>query len=280
MQSANGFDLTIKSGTHTIQGDGSKNPGVFTVAEGKPSSIKLEATGDADQNTFTIGHSDANKNATVTIDSFANKKGTLAIQGNAADDGKTSALNAKTISIGVDSKDANDAVVTVKGHGSLNATGEGSGEGLLIGKGAKITVEANGKIDATTITMTSGSLSNSGSVTAGTINLSGGTLTAAEAVTASKALNITGGTLTATKGVTAEKVDVTGGTVDFGTGGKGVLGSATSSITINGGTVDAKTAAGTIKGKTIKFEKGDIKVCNELTIEGGFEATGGFFNYC
>ena len=275
VQSANGFDLTIKSGTHTIQGDGSKNPGVFTVAEGKPSSIKLEATGDAGQNTFTIGHSDANKNATVTIDSFANKKGTLAIQGNAADDGKTSALNAKTISIGVDSKDANDAVVTVKGHGSLNATGEGSGEGLLIGKGAKITVEANGKIDATTITMTSGSLSNSGSVTAGTINLSGGTLTAAEAVTASKALNITGGTLTATKAVTAEKVDVTGGTVDFGTGGKGVLGSATSSITINGGTVDAKTAAGTIKGKTIKFEKGDIKATNELTIEGGFEATGG-----
>ena len=65
----------------------------------------------------------------------------------------------------------------------LNATGEGSGEGLLIGKGAKIRGEANGKIDATTITMTSGSVSNSGSVTAGTINLSGGGLTAAEAVT-------------------------------------------------------------------------------------------------
>ena len=125
--------------------------------------------------------------------------------------------------------------------------------------------------------MTSGTLSNSGSVTAGTLNLAGGTLTAAEAVTASDALNITGGKIDATKAVSGKTISVTGGEVAFAAGGNAALGNAsTELITISGGTIDAKAGVGAIKGKTIKFEKGDIKAsAKELTIDGGFEATGG-----
>ena len=269
-----GFALTITSGTNTIS---SKNKPIhFSVKDGLDSSITLSASGNVGDTKLTIGSGTQNETATVTVGSFTNTKGTLEIQGSGAA-ADSSALNAKVIKIGDDKAADNDAVVTVKGYGSLNAKGEGSGEGLLIGKGAKITVEANGKIDATTITMTSGTLSNSGSVTAGTLNLSGGTLTAAEAVTASNELNITGGKVAATKAVSGKTIKVTGGEVDFGTGDAGALGSDTTDlITISGGTIDAKTAAGTIKGKTIKFEKGDIKAsAHELTIDGGFEATGG-----
>ena len=269
-----GFALTITSGTNTISSK--KKPIHFSVKDGLDSSITLNAGGDVDATKLIIGSATQNETATVTVGSFTNTKGTLEIQGSGAA-ADSSALNAKVIKIGDEKAADNDAVVTVKGYGSLNAKGEGSGEGLLIGKGAKITVEANGKIDATTITMTSGTLSNSGSVTAGTLNLSGGTLTAAEAVTASNELNITGGKVAATKAVSGKTIKVTGGEVDFGTGDAGALGSDTTDlITISGGTIDAKTAEGTIKGKTIKFEKGDIKAsAHELTIDGGFEATGG-----
>ena len=246
VENKNGFDLTIKSGTHTIQGDGSSAGGVFTVAEGKPSAIKLEATGDAGQNTFTIGDAAANKNATVTIDSFTNKKGTLSIQGNAADKGKTSALNAKVIKIGIDSKAANDAVVTVKGHGSLNATGTGSGEGLLIGKGAKITVEENGKITASNLDMSDGSLTLSAantSVTASTMNLTKGTVTLSGAATST------------------------------------LFGDKDSTIVINGATItDGASNSGTVKGKSITLTSGKLASSNNLHIDstgGEFIANGG-----
>ncbi len=81
-------------------------------------------------------------------------------------------------------------------------------------------------------------------------------------MTASNELNITGGKVDATKAVSGKKIKVTAGEVDF-TAATGVLGSDTTDlITISGGTIDAKTAAGAIKGKTIKFEKGDIKATN------------------
>ena len=96
-------------------------------------------------------------------------------------------------------------------------------------------------------------------------------------MTASNELNITGGKVNATKAVSGKTIKVTDGEVDFGAGDNGALGDAsTELITISGGTIDAKTAAGAIKGKTIKFEKGDIKAsAHALTIEGGFEATSG-----
>ena len=260
VENKKGFDLTVTSGTHTIQGDGKSAAGVFTVAEGKPSSIKLEASGQAGQNTFTIGAGDANKNATVTIDSFTNKKGTLAIQGNAAAAGKTSALNAKTISIGVESAAADDAIVTVSGHGILKATGTADGEGLLIGKGAKITVEANGTLDATKITMTSGTVSNAGTFNAGTLDLSGGDLKTSANLKADK-FNITGGTVTLS-----------------GAANTIVVGSATSTIELNGEQAKITDAnkGGTVKANELTLTKGTIAAAEDLIIDATtFNANGG-----
>ena len=260
VENKKGFDLTVTSGTHTIQGDGKSAAGVFTVAEGKPSSIKLEASGQAGQNTFTIGAGDANKNATVTIDSFTNKKGTLAIQGNAAAAGKTSALNAKTISIGVESAAADDAIVTVSGHGILKATGTADGEGLLIGKGAKITVEANGTLDATKITMTSGTVSNAGTFNAGTLDLSGGDLKTSANLKADK-FNITGGTVTLS-----------------GAANTIVVGSETSTIELNGEQAKITDAnkGGTVKASELTLTKGTIAAAEDLIIDATtFNAKGG-----
>ena len=41
VENKNGFDLTITSGSHTIKGKTQSGAGVFTVAKGQPSSIKL-----------------------------------------------------------------------------------------------------------------------------------------------------------------------------------------------------------------------------------------------
>ena len=270
VENKNGFDLNITSGTHTIQGDGSSAAGVFTVANGKPSSIKLEATGDAGQNTFTIGDGAANKNATVTIDSFTNKKGTLAIQGNAAGAGKTSALNAKTISIGVDSANADEAIVTVKGHGSLNATGTGEGEGLLIGKGAKLTIEENGKATGSKIVMTDGKV------------LFSGTTTTAILGSDTSVIDITGGTVTnesgkggGIKGATinlggegkidaAYNINITAGDGGFNVQGGAINVAAEKTLAITGNT---KISAGTVtvSGGT---NSGSMTVAGNLNLSG------------
>ena len=237
-----GFALTITSGTNTIS---SKNKPIhFSVKDGLDSSITLNAGGDVDATKLIIGSATQNETATVTVGSFTNTKGTLDIQGSGAA-ADSSALNAKVIKIGDEKAADNDAVVTVKGYGSLNATGTGSGEGLLlIGKGAKITVEANGKINASTINMTSGSLS----------------LGAANTSVTAKTINIKGG-----------KVSMSGA---GGPTGTTVFGSADSVIDITGGSVeDATDASGILKGKTITLNGGKIASNKNLTID----STGGTF---
>uniref|UniRef100_UPI0029434B49 hypothetical protein n=1 Tax=Anaerobiospirillum succiniciproducens TaxID=13335 RepID=UPI0029434B49 len=294
----NAFNLVLVSGAAaTLKGDNTsadpnKGPGDYQAVN---ATITLDGTegggSTAEHATLAIGDStNGNLVANVKVGSVVNKVGKITVTGSGAQ--ATSSLSAGSITIGDDNNSGADlAQVVVEAHGKLNVTGE---TGLAIKKGAKIDVKANGSLTATNVVMTSGSVTNSGAFssdyltisdgsitndgtafTVGTLNLSGGTLTATKAVTASNELNITGGKVDATKAVSGKTIKVTGGEVDFAAE-TGVLGSDTTDlITISGGTVGATTAAGTIKGKTIKFENGDIKATNALTIEGGFEATGG-----
>ncbi len=202
----NGFELTITSGTHSIKGDAGKSAtGILTV-EGKPSSITLAAAEktNASANTLSIGTNTQHEAAKVTIDSFTNTKGTLVIQGSGAG-ANASALNAKIINLGVASANADEAIVTVKGHGSLNATGTGEGEGLLIGKGAKLTIEENGSATGSKIVMTDGKV------------LFSGTTTTAILGSDTAVIDITGGTVTneSTKGG-----GIKGATINLGGEGK------------------------------------------------------------
>ena len=251
----------------------------------KPTVLTVKALSVADQGTLNIAGADADKKATVTasVISFG--------------DGNTPANSAVTI--------GNHATVSAEGDGdeagkiTINqATVDIAAGGTLKGKKVVLTdgtVTNAGTLSGGTIDIAAGTLTNTGALTAGTLTLAGGklvatkavtandltvsdgTLTATKAVTATNELNIAGGKVAATEAVSGKKIKVTGGEVDFGAGDNGALGDAsTELITISGGTIDAKTAAGAIKGKTIKFEKGDIKAsAHALTIEGGFEATSG-----
>ena len=295
----NAFNLVLVSGAAaTLKGDNTsadpnKGPGDYQAVN---ATITLDGTegggSTAAHATLAIGDStNGNLVANVKVGSVVNKVGKITVTGSGAQ--ATSSLSAGSITIGDDNNSGADlAQVVVEAHGKLNVTGD---NGLAIKKGAKIDVKADGSLTATNVVMTSGSVTNSGAFssdsltisdgsitndgtfTVGTINLSGGTLTATKAVTATNELNIAGGKVAATVAVSGKKIKVTGGEVDFGAGDNGALGdTSTELITISGGTIDAKTAAGSIKGKTIKFEKGDIKAsAHALTIEGGFEATSG-----
>ena len=238
-----GFDVVIKSGTNTIKG--TTKPANFILKDGMSSSITLATEGDAAQTTLTIGSGTQNEAASVTIDSFTNTKGTLAIQGSGAGV-DASALNAKVIKIGVDSAAADEAVVTVKGHGSLNATGTGSGEGLLIGKGAKISVEENGKITASNLDMSDGSI----------------TLSAANSSVTASTMNLTKGTVTLS-----------------GAAATTFFGDKDSTIVINGATItDGASSSGTVKGKSITLSTGKLARNHNLTVDstgGEFVANGG-----
>ena len=293
-ENANPFTVTVQSGgAVTIKGAGA-GAGNFVAGN---ASIVLDAKAEgqssatADNAKLTIGGNTAASDvANVTVGSVVNKVGTIIISGSGAK--ATSSLSAGSITLGDDNNSGADlAKVTVAAHGKLNV----SGEGLFIKKGANLTVAENGAVSGSTITITDGTVTNQGSLTAGTLTLGGGTLTATKAVTAtdltvskgtltatetvtaSNELNIAGGKVDATKAVSGKTIKVTAGEVAFAAGGNAALGNAsTELVTISGGTIDAKDGVGTIKGKSIKFEKGDIKASKkELTIDGGFEATGG-----
>ena len=238
----NGFNVTISSGdAHVIKGNTAH--GIFTVADGKEGLITLKGSAKTDK--LVVGGAAAANTAEVTITSFTNTKGTLEIQGEAADAGKFSALNAKTIKIGDDAATDGDAIVTVKGFGKLNATGTADGEGLIIAKGAAVSVAENG------------------SITASNINMSAGTLTL-------------GG---ANSSVSASKINLNGGKVTLsGVATTTFLGSATSDISIAGATVeDGTSSAGTVQGNNIILSSGKIIANQNLIIDakGEFTASGG-----
>ena len=238
----NGFNVTISSGdAHVIKGNTAH--GIFTVADGKEGLITLKGSAKTDK--LVVGGAAAANTAEVTITSFTNTKGTLEIQGEAADAGKFSALNAKTIKIGDDAATDGDAIVTVKGFGKLNATGTADGEGLIIAKGAAVSVAENG------------------SITASNINMSAGTLTL-------------GG---ANSSVSASKINLNGGKVTLsGAAPTTFLGSETSDITIAGATVeDGTSSAGTVQGNNISLSSGKIIANQNLIIDakGEFTASGG-----
>ena len=253
----NGFNVTISSGdAHVIKGNTAH--GVFTVAEGKKGSLTINASaGDAGATKLVVGSATAVNTAEVTITKLTNTKGTLEIEGNAADAGKFSALNATTINIGVDSANANEAIVNVKGHGSLNAS-----DTLEIGKGGKVTVAENGAITAGTLNMSSGSLTTSGKVDGTTININGGTVDfgAAAGVLGSdtSVINISGGTVHAKTAAGTVK----GTTVNLKSGDI----KATDDLTIDGSLV-ATSGTLTIKNQKALILKGadssigdDVKV--------------------
>ena len=238
-----GFNVTISSGdAHVIKGNTAH--GVFTVAEDKEGSLTINASaGDAAGTKLVVGSATAVNTAEVTITNLTNTKGTLEIEGNAADAGKFSSLNATTINIGVDSANANEAIVSVKGHGSLNASGT-----LEIGKGGKVTVAENGAITAGILNMSSGSLTTSGKVEGTTINVSGGTVEFAAATgvlgSDTSAVTISGGTVTATKAgaIKGSSVDIQSGTFTLTEGL--TVGSAKGTVDITGGKItvaDTKT---------------------------------------
>ena len=291
-----GFDVVIKSGTNTIKS--ATKAAHFTVKEGVSSSITLATEGAADQTTLTIGTGTQNETAKVTIGSFTNTKGTLVIQGSGAG-ADASALNAKVINLGVDSAAADDAVVTVKGHGSLNATGTGEGEGLLIGKGAKLTIEASGTATGSKIAMTDGKVLFSGTVTdailgsdTSVIDITGGTITnetdkgggikgatinlgGEGKIEAAHNINITagdggfnvqGGTINV---ATAKKVAVTGNTT-ISAGTVTVSGHATSGA----GALEV-TGALTLNGENAKIVLSPEANGGKLTVSGTTTATAG-----
>ena len=238
----NGFNVTISSGdAHVIKGNTAH--GIFTVADGKEGLITLKGSAKTDK--LVVGGAAAANTAEVTITSFTNTKGTLEIQGEAADAGKFSALNAKTIKIGDDAATDGDAIVTVKGFGKLNATGTADGEGLIIAKGAAVSVAENG------------------SITASNINMSAGTLTLGAA----------------NSSVSASKINLNGGKVTLsGAAATTFLGSETSDITIAGATVeDGTSTAGTVQGNNISLSSGKIIANQNLIIDakGEFTASGG-----
>ena len=238
----NGFNVTISSGdAHVIKGNTAH--GIFTVADGKEGLITLKGSAKTDK--LVVGGAAAANTAEVTITSFTNTKGTLEIQGEAADAGKFSALNAKTIKIGDDAATDGDAIVTVKGFGKLNATGTADGEGLIIAKGAAVSVAENGSITASNINMS-----------AGTITLGG-----------------------ANSSVSASKINLNGGKVTLsGAAPTTFLGSETSDITIAGATVeDGTSSAGTVQGNNISLSSGKIIANQNLIIDakGEFTASGG-----
>ena len=239
----NGFNVTISSGdAHVIKGNTAH--GIFTVADGKEGVITLKGSAKTDK--LVVGGAAAANTAEVTITSFTNTKGTLEIQGEAADAGKFSALNAKTIKIGDDAATDGDAIVTVKGFGNLNATGTGSGEGLLIGKGATISVEENGKITASNLDMSDGSI----------------TLSAANSSVTASTMNLTKGTVTLS-----------------GAAATTFFGDKDSTIVINGATItDGASSSGTVKGKSITLSTGKLASNHNLTVDstgGEFIANGG-----
>ena len=268
----NAFELYLGSGAAaTIKGDNTtkdkKGYGNFQAAN---ASITLDATsggGAAATNaTLAIGTATENENAHVTVKSLTNKVGKLTIEGNGADTTnpvkvKSSALTAKTITIGGDGATVKDgAEVEVKAHGSLNAIGTEAGEGLIIGNNAKITVEASGKLDASKITMTSGTVSNAGTFNAGTLDLSGGDLKTSANLKADK-FNITGGTVTLS-----------------GAANTIVVGSATSAIELNGEQAKITDAnkGGTVKANELTLTKGTIAAAEDLIIDATtFKANGG-----
>ena len=275
------FVITVSSGAanNTIKGSVGLSNSTIKVAGADTTNAKLDiGTGANNPTNLTL------KELSVAEQGALNVAGTNA-------DNKTSVI-ASTINFG-DGQTAANSTIDIKNFATVSAEGDGDEAGkitinqatvdiatggTLKGKKVILTdgaVTNAGTLSGGTIDINGGELTNTGTLTAGTLNLSGGTLTATEAVTASNELNIAGGKVDATKAVSGKTIKVTGGEVDFAAE-TGVLGSDTTDlITISGGTVGATNAAGTIKGKTIKFENGDIKATNALTIEGGFEATGG-----
>ena len=275
------FVITVSSGAanNTIKGSVGLSNSTIKVAGANTTNAKLDiGTGAQNPTNLTL------KELSVA------EQGALNVAGTSADN-KTSVI-ASTINFG-DGQTAANSTIDIKNFATVSAEGaaEEAGKitinqatvniaagGTLKGKKVVLTdgaVTNAGTLSGGTIDIAAGTLTNTGTLTTGTLNLAGGTLTATEAVTASNELNIAGGKVDATKAVSGKTIKVTDGEVDFAAA-TGVLGSDTTDlITISGGTIDAKTAAGAIKGKTIKFEKGDIKATKGLTIEGGFEATGG-----
>ena len=277
------YVITVANGgdTNTIKGAVSLSNSTIKVAGAALATAKLDiGTGAQNPTNLTL------KELSVAEQGALNVAGTNA-------DNKTSVI-ASTINFG-DGQTAANSTIDIKNFATVSAEGDGDEAGKITINQATVDIAAGGTLkgkkvvltDGTvtnagtlsggTIDIAAGTLTNTGTLTTGTLNLAGGTLTATKAVTATNELNIAGGKVAATEAVSGKKIKVTGGEVDFGAGDNGALGDAsTELITISGGTIDAKTAAGAIKGKTIKFEKGDIKAsAHALTIEGGFEATSG-----
>ena len=300
LNSEKAYDITVTGGAdeNKINGNVSLANSTITVKGAAKANAKLD-----------IGSTAGKATVLAVKELSVGDQGELNIAGNGDD--KPASVTAQILKFGDGGADAKNSSVTVGANATVTATGDGVNTGTITINKAAVTVEDKGALKGNLITLTDGTVTNKGTVSGSNINISGGTfdnqktltagtltlgggtltatkaitandltvskgtLTATEAVTASNELNIAGGKVNATKAVSGKTIKVTGGEVDFAAA-TGVLGSDTTDlITISGGTVGATTADGTIKGKSIKFEKGDIKATNALTIDGGFEATGG-----
>ena len=227
------FNITLGQADNYIKTNDNDAAATFTADKGNVTLKGAAASLFIGSNTATAP---AKSGASVTFKSFTNTQGTLTVVGKGAAAGETSSLNAKTITIGGTSE---TATVNVKGHGIINANGEGADEGLIIGQGAAVTVEADGLITASKIVMSDGKLTTSAKVEGDTINLNGGT-------------------------------------VEFAAD-TGILGSDTSAVTISGATVTA-TKAGAIKGSSVNIQGGTFTLTKGLTVgsaKGTVDITGG-----
>ena len=277
----NTFNLVLVSGAAaTLKGDnqttGAKGYGDFKAAN---ATITLDATSGngtaADHATLTIGEAAENENAHVTVKAVTNKVGTLTIVGSGADTTNptkinTSALTAKTITIGGDGASVQDgAVVEVKGHATLNATGTADGEGLIVGKNGKLVI---GQGDADKLAQVTGKIQ----INDGKVNFNGQTKTGAILGSESSTVVIAGGVVSneSGKGGTIQGSSIT----LKGTGNitaahnidvKGRFVGESGTITINTGKSGAFVGNSTFTGTTITNNQGSLVIQGTSTFEDG-----------
>ena len=231
VNSGSGFELTVTSGTLTLQG--AKSSGAFTLGKDTKGSIIV----DGEKAKLAIGGS-GKSGAEVTVTSFSLSKGTADIGGSDQKSGLTAgAITIGTAPVatppaegGAKAAAAATAKVTIGKSGSLAASGDGStltiysnGE-LAFSKDA---TEASSTVTAKTLNLNGGKISvaNSGSATisgsiaadAGTIDIGGADQNTGLKVTGNVAFT-NGGALTIAKSGTLTVADGKNDvTLDLGT---------------------------------------------------------------
>ena len=232
-----GFDLTVTSGTLTLQGD--KAAGDFKLDKNTKGTITV----DGDNAKLAIGGA-SKSGAAVAVTSFSLNKGTAVIGGS----DQASSLTAGAITIGTapvvtppaeggaKAAAAATAKVTIGKSGSLAANGDGS----------TLTIYSNGEL-----AFSKNATEASSTVTASTLNLNGGKISVEDSGSAA----ISG------------SIDADAGTIDIG-GAKNNTGlKVTGNVTFdNGGALTiAKSGTMTVDGGKagVSLDLGTATVSNE-----------------